>query len=113
MLPTLAELSAAGKISQRQPFGEFQAREYIALARPDMSGFSEQEIRLIDSVIDQICRHFTATSISAYSHDEIWEAAEIGEEIPMYAILAASPGEITKDDILWAEEVTRELERKT
>ena len=109
MLPTLAKLGAEGKLLQRAPLTEFQSREFVATTAPDMSLFSKQDLRLIDAVIDQVCRNFTATSISTYSHDEIWEAAEIGEEIPMYAVLAANPGDITQDDIAWGEEVVKQL----
>jgi hypothetical protein len=112
MLPTLAGLGAEGKIQQRTPSTEFQSREFVATTAPDMSLFSEQDLCLIDAVIDQVCRNFTATSISAYSHDEIWEAAEIGEEIPIYAVLAANPGNVTRDDILWGQEVIKQLSNK-
>jgi hypothetical protein len=112
MLPTLAELGAEGKVTQRQPSSEFQSREFVAVTVPDMSLFSEQDIRLIDGVIEQVSKNFTAASISAYSHDEIWEAAEIGEEIPMYAVLAANPGDITQEDIAWGEEVVKQLSGK-
>jgi hypothetical protein len=112
MLPTLAELGAEGKVTQRQPSSEFQSREFVAVTVPDMSLFSEEDIRLIDGVIEQVCNNFTASSISAYSHDEIWEAAEIVEEIPMYAVLAANPGDITQDDIAWGEKVVKQFSGK-
>jgi hypothetical protein len=35
-------------------------------------------------------------SISYFFHDLIWEAAELSEEIPVYALLASTPGVIEK-----------------
>ena len=37
--------------------------------------------------------------ISEETHNEIWEIAAIGEEIPLYTIYAANLGEINEIDI--------------
>lgn len=43
------------------------------------------------------------------SHDAIWEAAYIGEEIPVYATLAANEGEITPEVLAWANEAAASI----
>lgn len=85
------------------PFYGKQKREYIALTEPDISMFSPEEISIVDSVMDVVCHKHTASSISLASHDVIWKLAEIGEEVPMYAVLASELGEVTDKDIRWAQ----------
>jgi len=50
-----------------------------------------------------ICNQFTAIEISEVSHDQAWLAANMGEEIPMVATLAAFPGEMTNKVETWAD----------
>lgn len=83
-------------------------REYFALEPPEISAFSAEEISLVDSVIDAVCDHHTATSISELTHDDAWQLARIGEEIPLHAFLAAESGELTEESLAWAKsEATR------
>ena len=57
------------------------------------SAFSADKISLVDQMIEAMCNNYTASSISAHSHDLIWQSAEIGEEIPLVAMLGSYPGE--------------------
>lgn len=102
----LAELQneKALLIRESEFFGKVK-RDFIALKPADMSDFTDDEREIIDEVLKIICDQFTAVSISELSHDIIWDAAEIGEEIPIHAVLAAHPEAITKDDKAWAEKV--------
>src|SRR5262249_6094520 len=106
ILPVLDELRAEGKIviRERQRFGYAQ-REFIALQPATAAAFSEQECEIIDEVIAWVCNRDTAGSISELSHDTIWEAAEEGEEIPLYAVLGVAEGEVTDDDREWASKI--------
>lgn len=92
-----------GKIVERQSshFGLRQT-QFVVLSEPDVSQFSSAEIVLVDRIASVITRGHTATSISKLTHDSVWEAAEIGEEIPLYAVLGAELGEVTADDMKWA-----------
>ena len=86
--------------------GTFYSRskkDYISLKNPDISNFTSKEISLIDEFIYTICNDHTAKSISQLTHNEIWELADIGEEIPYYAIWASSLGAVNADDIQWAK----------
>jgi Protein of unknown function (DUF4065) len=111
MLPTLAQLSAEGKIAERPRQSPYDPREFHSLRDPDTSRFSAEDIAIIDAVIADVCAKFSATSISEYSHDQIWEAAEIGEEIPLYAVLAGIPAEVTDEDMAWADGMIEETEK--
>lgn len=73
---------------------------FIALEKPQMDSFTAEEI----SLVDDICNNHTATSMSDPSHDIIWDAATIGEEIPLRAVWASRIGELTGDDIEWAKQ---------
>ncbi len=87
----------------------YDKREYIALTRPNLSSFSADEIVIIDDVIEFVCCKHTARSISEWTHDEIWEIAQIGEEIPYMAVLASHQGDIDKTDIAWADAAQQKL----
>jgi hypothetical protein len=104
-------LISSGAIIEREaPYHNYAQIQFIAMRRPDLSAFSADEISLVDQIIEAICRERTASSISARSHDLIWQSAEIGEEIPLYAVLAAFPGEITEDHIAWGKAEMLRLE---
>ena len=106
ILPALKQLQDEGALLIRASVHfNRQKRDFIALQPADPTVFSEPEREIIDSVIAWVCDQHTATSISELSHDGIWEAAEEGEEIPLYAVLAAAPGAITQADMEWADKV--------
>jgi hypothetical protein len=101
----LERLKNSGDIVVREAdFHDFSKREFIATTKPDISMFAPEEISTIDHVISIISHKHTASSISMKTHDAIWELAEIGEEIPIYGVLASRLGEITEDDVKWAKQ---------
>ena len=103
ILRTLDELKEDGAILVRDkpsPLGG-KIRHFISLSEPSDSVFSTQEQALIEAVLEQICENHTANSISSITHDQVWEAANIGEEIPFEATLASIPGELTDDVLKW------------
>ena len=83
ILPTLRALEHEAKIAIREVeyFGR-PKREFFALEKPDLTMFTADEISLVDQIIEIICDHHTAGSISEATHDAIWQIAAIGEEIP-------------------------------
>lgn len=90
-------------VGQRYP-----QRLFYPLTQPDISAFSGDEISIVDEVVDVIYHRYTARSISAVSHDVVWESAEIGEEIPYYTVYAHLLGEITAEDVAWARAAIRD-----
>lgn len=80
-------------------------REYQVLKPADPAWFTEEEREIIKQVVSVICNNFTAAAISDLSHDDVWDAAEIGEEIPVMAVLAANAAPVTKQDEKWATEI--------
>ena len=76
-------------------------REHVWLKKPDLSGFTAVEIDILNEAIDWVCEEHTAKSISALSHDALWEQAELGEQIPIGAATVV-PDEIDGKDMEWA-----------
>jgi len=105
------ELQKEGKIAIRKDFvcGRIVQEKLISLKEPDINGFTSKEISLSDSIIADICFNHTAKSISELTHDEIWEAAEIGEQLPLFVVFARNNGEINENDISWAKEKLKSL----
>jgi hypothetical protein len=90
---------------------DYVRNEFFAKNEPDMTGFQPDDIHLSDFVIEEICNGFTAQEISERSHNRIWQAAQMGEEIPIYAVLAANEGELTPEDRDWLYEQVHLLEQ--
>jgi hypothetical protein len=83
-------------------------REFISLREPSLEGFTPSQVSLINHAIQTICARHSADSISKVSHDEIWDLAKMGEEIPFYAAFGKR-GEIKEEDIIWAKQQMQEL----
>lgn len=104
MVGILGELEAEARIVQRQiPRGA--KVDYFALTEPDLSMFTATEISLVDGAIRFVCLENTSSEISERTHDIIWKLAEIGEEIPLHAMLASELGEVTPEDVEWAKTI--------
>ncbi len=108
ILATIDKLKSKGLLTVVEPNQPYEPRRYISLAEPDTSALSEDELRMAESAVDVMCQ-WSATSISDDTHDIIWEAAAIGEEIPIKACLAANQGEVTKDVIKWANDSIKSI----
>jgi hypothetical protein len=102
ILPVLDSLVEEHRLVIREGRSySYPRREFISLIEPEFEIFSAKQVSLIDDVIQAVCHKYTANSISDLTHDEIWDLAEIGEEIPLYTTLAKH-GELQAEDIEWA-----------
>lgn len=110
ILQTLSRLERGNKLAVRETeyFGK-PKREFFAKEPADITIFTAEEISLVDYVIDRICEGHTAASISDLTHDDVWELAEIGEEIPLYAVLAGRAGEVDEESIKWSKQEAERL----
>lgn len=99
----IEDLKSDGKLSVRLPEQTYDPTLFFAIEAPDISDFTAEEVSLVDRIIDVITRNHTATSISRATHDDIYELAEMGEEIPYEAFLASELGEVTVEDFKWAQ----------
>lgn len=108
--PALQKLQQEGKIHIRESehFG-YKKTDFVSLQPPEEQHLNDKEREFINEIIDFVCNEHTARSISELSHGIIWEAAGLGEEIPMYAVMAGNFAPITTQDIQWADGVLERL----
>lgn len=97
------ELVREGKIICRKVRRHYEQFEYVSLVAPDISMFSNVEIDIIGRQIAWISP-LPAVQVSKISHDRTWETYANGEEIPMYAVLAARTRDFQPEDLEWALE---------
>ena len=100
ILATLEEFEHEGKIVVVRPRFLYDTTKYIALLPPDVRPLSEDDKVIASDVLDALLQR-TANAVSEMTHDLIWHAAHEGEEIPLYATLAAVPGDVTPDVVDW------------
>lgn len=107
ILPVIDELCEEGKLLVQRPRRRYEATLYYSLEDPDVSLLSERARERGRFVLDSLLG-LSANEISEDTHDEIWAAAAEGEEIPLYATLAAGRGEVTEEVRVWAQSVVDE-----
>lgn len=107
ILATLRELQDEGAIlvSEKETVFGHKMRHFHSLKKPSDELFSPMEIQVVDILLKEICTNHTASSISDVSHDQVWDAANMGEEIPFFATFARFPGEIGNEAMSWADDV--------
>lgn len=104
MVPTLDSLRSRGAIEiEKKQFHQFIQTQYIAQFEPDMERFTASEMETLNFAINYVTEQHTATSISNFSHDHIWQAASDGEELPYYTIFA-TPAPLLDSDREWARQ---------
>ena len=110
VLAALEQLEAEGTIAiRKEVFHGFKKTEFQPFGETDISGFSAEQIALIDDIVEWVCSDHTARSISDLSHTDVWEIAQIGEEIPHHSMFVCQLGELDEDDMAWAiEEVQQQ-----
>jgi len=102
ILNILDELDSCDHVKrERSDYYQYKKTTYNCKQQPDLSCMREEETDLINVLIDFICKEHTAKSISESTHDRIWEIAEQGEEIPLFATLVSKIEEPTGDAIKW------------
>lgn len=102
IVKSIRRLEQADKIRTRDvPTFAGTRREYIWLKKPDISSFTADEVDILNEAIGLVCDEHTAKSISALSHDKLWDQADLGEQIPIGAATVV-PDEITGGDVAWA-----------
>lgn len=100
----VSTLAKEGKIAQRNaPHFGYEQHQFWALQEPELTQLSADDVATLATYTRAVCDHYTATSISDLTHNQAWELAQVGEEIPFAAFMAAvgvgkpTPSEI--DDV--------------
>ena len=106
----IEQLSDDGRIAvSKENFYGRPKTMYLSRVKPDIGTFSSDEIAIVDAITEIICSKHSAASISRISHDALWEEIELGADIPI-AAAAVIPGEITADDVSWAERMIADFD---
>lgn len=104
ILEAIRDLENESKIAVKDtPHYNKTMRQFFSTQDVVPTSLSDKDISVLHSYTEVICENYTAVEISNISHDQVWDAAAIGEEIPLYAIFAAVPGEISPEVIAWAD----------
>lgn len=110
IVEVVADLERAGIVRVGTEF--FQSKEIkrcVTDVRPDTSIFTDAELSIVDWWTKHIDEDHTAGSISDLSHDYTWEIAGIGEEIPLYAVLARRIRAPRGQELEWAKDEAKRL----
>ena len=105
ILKSIRELKSEGKISVEESQIRYKPRLFTSLKDADESLFSDLEREIVKIVTDMICSNFTAYEISEFSHNDIWDAASDGEEIPLHTTLVKESGDFSPIIQNWATSV--------
>ena len=91
LLEALGDLVQDKKIIVQEPEHRYDARKFISLESPDETRFKPDELELAKGILHAVLE-YRAGETSELTHEEIWEAAQEGEEVPLYATLASGKG---------------------
>jgi Antitoxin SocA-like, Panacea domain len=84
-------------------------QKLLALREPDLSGFSGEEIAIVQEVI-RILGPYDATEVSELSHRFIgWQLAREGEAIPYSTVALGHPRPPTQREVAYGQRLAREL----
>ena len=104
------QLRDSGAISYNQQLlYNYPQDIYKALQPPKHIDLTNRQRQTVDYFIKKITEDHTASSISEESHDYGWEIAEMGEELPYFAILAERVNQSEGDQLEWARSEAKRL----
>lgn len=103
LLPVLSKM--ADDVTEiAEPVGSYVQMRLMPLRAADLTGFSGQEVSIVDTVLDEL-RPLTNRQVSDLSHETIaWRATRDGQEIP-YGTAVLSSDDLTDEDLAWLREV--------
>jgi hypothetical protein len=111
LMPVRRELEEEGAIRiARLNIGQYVEDRTIALREPYLSLFTGDELRIVDTVIDELWSQ-NAMQVADASHDMRWRTLRDGDLLPYeFAFL---DDRITEDDISRGDELARKLGWRT
>ena len=109
VLSALKELQTDGAIRIEEPRSHLDTRKFYSMVPPPEGVLTSSEEGIVSEVLAGVLG-YTANEISEASHGLAWETAEMGEEIPLSATLAETPGEYTDEIMKWAKKEVARLD---
>ena len=98
------ELEAEGKIKTSAPKAAYEGWRFRSLQSPNLTGFSQDEIKLVNWWIGYVADEHTAQSISEESHDYAWDIAKLREPLPFHAFFASRLRTPNDGELDWARQ---------
>lgn len=108
----LRALEEEGKIEIRQRTEPFKPHLYLSRQTPDTTPLLPNNLELAGKVVDFVCNE-SANELSRLTHDEVWDVAQEGEELPHYATLAVVARPPSREAGEWAKNVVRNIESRS
>jgi hypothetical protein len=105
----LSALVEEGKLVIRPPEHQYDTKKFISLVPADTNLLSDDDRELARAMLDYVCGR-PANEVSEETHDVVWEAAAVGEVIPLQATLAATEGTLSDGARAWAAAIANEVE---
>jgi hypothetical protein len=95
---------------ERDIYGRKQ-RRVQAERVPEVSLFSEEELRLADRIVEEFWERNAAAEVSDLSHDFIgWKAAAPNEIIPYETVFVGDPATpVTQEEVEFCRQLAREM----
>lgn len=110
LLSVLAEMERDGVISiEAVTYFGYLKKQFRLLRGGNFDLLSEAETKILDEVIEFVCHHNTARSISEFSHDVVWEMVDSGDVIPYHSAFNWLPSEVEDADLEWATDVREQV----
>lgn len=106
LLPVRSDLERDGELVVKKRYipGGYEQARTVAIREPDLTGFSGDEIAMVDYVIGELWNH-TARDASDLSHTLTgWKLAADGATIP-YETVFLSERALTKEEAEYAREL--------
>jgi hypothetical protein len=111
VVPAIDNLVRAGRLTCRNiSVFDMVRRQYDAHGDINIGAFSADEIDRINMMIRFVCDQ-TAEEVSNLTHTIVWDAAEMGEELPYETFLVSYVEELTEERLARAGEKLGEIER--
>lgn len=110
IMPVRTELERDGIISVREePYFGKKITRFSTREKPNTAIFSPEELQIVDWWIKHVAEDHTAESVSELSHDYMWEIAELGEQLPLYAVFATRIRAPQGKELEWAKAEAKRL----
>ena len=110
IMPIRAELERDGVISiSEEPYFKRKITRFRTREKPNTSIFSVDELQIVDWWIKHVDEDHSAESVSELSHDYMWEIAELGEQLPLYAVFATRVRAPRGKELEWAKAEAKRL----
>lgn len=111
LLGVLSEMQGAGQLAiESENFYGYYKKVFLPLSAPDTSRFAPDELKLIDDVVEFVCKNNSARTISEFSHNRAWDMAEFGEELPYTSAFYMFPTQASKEALDWAGDEAQTIE---